>query len=49
MHMEHRLSNYIFIIDLTPGFKGLGKDNRKTRRETFTSRELVRLLFETWR
>ena len=22
-----RCSNYIFIIDLTPGFNGLGKDN----------------------
>ena len=28
-------SNYIFILDLTPGFNGLGKINRKTRRETF--------------
>ena len=27
-------SNYIFIIDLTPGFNRLGKDNCKTRRET---------------
>ena len=24
-------SNYIFILDLTPGFNGLGKDNCKTR------------------
>ena len=23
--------NYIFIIDLTPGFNGLGKDNCKAR------------------
>ena len=30
-----RCSNYIFIIDLTPGFNGLGKDKCKTRRETF--------------
>ena len=30
-----RCSNYIFILDLTPGFFGLGKDNCKTRRETF--------------
>ena len=30
-----RCSNYIFILDLTPGFNGLGKDNCKTRRETF--------------
>ena len=27
-----RCSNYIFIIDLTPGFNGLGKDDCKTRR-----------------
>ena len=26
-----RCSNYIFILDLTPGFTGLGKDNCKTR------------------
>ena len=30
----NRRSNHIFIIDLTPGFSGLGKDNCKTRRET---------------
>ena len=30
-----RCSNYIFILELTPGFNGLGKDNYKTRRETF--------------
>ena len=29
------LVNHIFILDLTPGFSGLGKDNYKTRRETF--------------
>ena len=31
-----RCFNYIFILDLTPGFNGLGKENCKTRRETFT-------------
>ena len=30
-----RCSNYIFIRDWTPGFSGLDKDSRKTRRETF--------------
>ena len=30
-----RCSNYIFIIDLTPGLKGLGKDDFKTRWESF--------------
>ena len=28
-------SNYIFILDLTHSFNGLGKDNCKTRRESF--------------
>ena len=28
-----RCSNYIFILDLTPGFNGFGKAYRKTRRE----------------
>ena len=28
-------SNYIFILDLTPGINGLGKDSCKMRRETF--------------
>ena len=28
-------SNHIFIFDITPGFKGLGKDSCKTRRESF--------------
>ena len=28
-------SNYIFIIDLTLGFSGLGTDNCKMRRESF--------------
>ena len=26
---------YIFILNLTPGFNGLGKDNYKMRREAF--------------
>ena len=29
-----RCSNYIFILDLTPGFNEMGKDSCKTRRET---------------
>ena len=28
-------ANYIFILDLTSGFKGLGKDTHKMGRETF--------------
>ena len=38
--------NYIFILDLTPGFIGLGKDNCKTRRETFKFGDLLRLILE---
>ena len=30
-----RCSNYIFILDLTPGSSGLGNDNCKTTQETF--------------
>ena len=41
-----RCSNYIFILDLTPGFDGLEKDNCKTRRETFEFWYLVQLLLE---
>ena len=37
-----RCSNYIFIL-LTPGFTGLGKDNCKTRQESFKIWDLVRL------
>ena len=31
----------IFIVDLTPGFNGLGKDNCKTRPESFKFWNLV--------
>ena len=41
-----RCSNYIFILDLTPGFIGLGKDNCKTRWETFKFVDLVCLILE---
>ena len=34
------------ILDLTPGFNGLGKDNCKTRRETFKFWDLVRFILE---
>ena len=36
-----RCSNYISILNLTPGFNELGKDNCKTRWETFESWDLV--------
>ena len=44
-----RCSNYIFILDLTLGFIGLGKDNCKTSRETFKFGDLVRLILEILR
>ena len=44
-----RCSNYIFILNLTPGFNGLGKDNYKMRREAFKFWDLVRLILETLR
>ena len=43
-----RCSNCIFI-DLTPGFNGLGKDNCKTRQETFKFWDLVCLILEILR
>ena len=43
-----RCANYIFILDLTPGFKGLRKDNCKTRREAFKCWDLVRFMLEVW-
>ena len=44
-----RCSNYIFILDLTHSFNGLGKDNFKTRRESFNFWDLVQLILETLR
>ena len=43
-----RCSNYIFILNLTHGFNRLGKDNCKTRRETFTFWDSVHLTLEIW-
>ena len=44
-----RCINYISILDETPGFNGLGKDNCTTRRETFKFRDLVLRLSKIWR
>ena len=41
-----RYPNYIFILDLTSSFNGLGKDNYKTRQETFKFWDLVQLILE---
>ena len=38
----------VVILDLTPGFIGLGKDNCKTR-ETFKFGDLVRLILKILR
>ena len=46
---ESILLSYIFILDLTSGFKGFGKDSRKTVRESFKCWDLVHLILETWR
>ena len=42
-----RCSNYIFILDSTPGFSVLGKDNCKMRQESFKFGVLVHLILET--
>ena len=43
-----RCSNYIFILDLTPGFNRLCKDNCKPRQETFNFLYSVHLILEVW-
>ena len=39
-------SNSIFVLDLTPGFNRLRKDNCKTRRKIFKFRDLVHLILD---
>ena len=39
---------HIFILDSTPGFNRLHKDNCKTRWETFKFWDLVCLILEIW-
>ena len=41
-------SNYIFILDLTSSFSGLGRDNYITRWETFKFWDLVPLVIEVY-
>ena len=43
-----RCSNYIFIHISIPGFNGLGKNNCKTRWETFKFGDLVRVILVVW-
>ena len=44
-----RCSNYIFMLDLTPGCNELRKENCKTRQGTFKCYYLVWLILEIWR
>ena len=44
-----RCSNYIFILNLTPGFNGLSKDNYERIQETFKLWDLVRFILEVLR
>ena len=37
-----------FILDLTPGYNGLGKDSGKMRQETFKLWDLEQLILEIW-
>ena len=39
---------YIFILDLTSGFKRFGKESRKAARKSFKCWGLVRLILKTW-
>ena len=43
-----RCSNHIFILDLTPGFNTLRKDNCKVRRKAFKFWNLVRLILDVF-
>ena len=49
MLLEQRLSIYMFIIGLKPGFSGLGKANCKTIEETSKFWDLVRVILGSWR
>ena len=42
---SRRCSKYTFILDLTPGFSGLGRGNCKTRRQSFKFWDLVQSIF----
>ena len=43
-----RCPNHIFILDLTPGFNRLGKDNCRTILEIFKFWDLARLILEVY-
>ena len=44
-HISWELNHWSLILDLTPGFNGLGEDHCKTRWESFKFWDLVRLRF----
>ena len=46
---DRQCSNYIFILVFTPGLNGLGKDNCKTKRQSFNVCYLVHLILEILR
>ena len=47
MYLEHRLSNYNCILDLTAGFNGLGNDTeRRGEKQLFS--DFVRIILEIW-
>ena len=48
LHACQRCSNYTFILDLTTGPIGLGRDNCKTRQEKLKCWDLVHLIIEVW-
>ena len=45
----NKIVDHSDVVDLIPGFNGLGKGNCKTRRETFMFCDLVRLIQEVLR
>ena len=49
MALQENENIHVFILNSINGFNRLGKDNCKTRRETFKFSDLVQLILEIWR
>ena len=49
LYTYRRYSNYIFILNWTPGSNGLAKGNGKTRQQSLKFADLVRLILEILR
>ena len=47
-HWNMFLGFYIFILDVTPAFNGLGRGTARREREIFKCWDLVRLTLEVW-